>query len=364
MTGAPAPTGTPVEVSTARRPLISIVVPALNEEDNVEPFVTAIVAVTDTLTEYDWEIVWVDDGSTDSTAAKVAAIRERDPRVCLLQLSRNFGSYAAIRAGFDYVRGDAVIVISADLQDPPELIRSFVEHWREGYHIFWAVRAARHESWAKKTLASAFYTIIRKLALAGMPTGGMDYGLFDRRVVEVFCQIPDRNGITFMTIYWTGFRQAQILYDRRPRQRGTSKWPFGKRMRSALDVITSFSDLPIRACSYLGLATSTLSLLAAVVVLFNRLVLDIGEWGWPSLMITILFLGGVQLVMLGLIGEYIWRIGSEVRGRPQYIVMDTLGFTLQRPGATPGPAPGVTPSGMPGVAMPSTATGHAEPRSQ
>src|SRR5713226_2498901 len=306
--------------------LISIIVPAMNEQDNVQPFYDATKAVTDSLSNFEWEIIFVDDGSTDSTVERILDLREKDPRVCVLQLSRNFGSYAAIKAGFDYMRGDACITISADLQDPPDLFRSFTARWQEGHHIVWGVREQRDDPWSKRVMANLFYRLIRRLALADLPKHGMDCGLFDRRVVDTFRQIRDKNSITFMTIYWMGFRQARVPYRRQSRRFGSSKWPVGKRIKSALDVITAFSYLPVRITSYLGLLISIIALVGVVIVLFNKLVLGIGGWGWPSLMITMLFLGGVQMLMLGIIGEYLWRINSEVRVRPQYIVMKEFGF--------------------------------------
>ncbi len=315
--------------------LISVVVPAYNEEENVQFFYDAVTAVTNNLSEFDWEFLIVDDGSTDRTVERFRALAEKDRRLRILQLSRNFGSYAALRAGFDHARGDAVITISADLQDSPELFRTFVARWKEGYHTVWGVREQRDDPLTKKVLAALFYQVIRRLALAGLPVGGMDCGLFDRKVIDAFREIPDRNNITFMTIYWMGFRQAQVPYHRRERKFGQSKWPFRKRMKAALDVITSLSSLPIRFISYMGLFISMLSFLAAMVVVFNKLVWGIGEWGWPSLMVVMLFLGGIQLIMLGLIGEYLWRVGAQVRGQPWYIVMDKIGFENQQGRSTP-----------------------------
>jgi len=307
-------------------PLISVVVPSMNEEENVQQFYKAVKAVTDSLPDFRWEFIFVDDGSTDETVSRVLALRSTDPRVYLLQLSRNFGSYAAIRAGFDYAHGDAVISISADLQDPPDLFREFTARWKEGYHIVWGAREDRDDPWSKKVAASMFYRLVRHLALANLPNHGMDCGLFDRKVIDTFRTIRDKNSITFMTIYWMGFRQARVPYHRQSRRFGSSKWPVGKRVNAALDVITSFSYLPVRISSYLGVIVSIVAFLGAVVVLFNKLVLGIGEWGWPSLMVTVLFLGGAQMLMLGMIGEYLWRINSEVRERPQYIVMGEFGF--------------------------------------
>ncbi len=317
-----ARTRSPAQEETRR---IAIVVPVMNEEENIAPFYEAVRAATDALPDIEWQFLFVDDGSTDGTVQQLLALRERDPRVCVIQLSRNFGSYAALRAGFDHARSDAIITISADLQDPPALFADFVARWRDGHHIVWGVRAQRDDPVSKRILAGWFYRLIRRLALPNLPVGGMDCGLFDRQVVEAFRHIPDKNSMTFMTIYWMGFRQAQVHYHRQRRQRGTSKWPVGKRVKSAIDVITSFSDLPIRFCSYFGLACSAISFLGAVIILFDRLLLGIGGWGWPSLMVSMLFLGGVQLVMLGILGEYIWRIGNTARGQPWYIVMTRVG---------------------------------------
>lgn len=306
--------------------LISIIVPAMNEQDNIQPFYDAVKSVTNSLPAFEWEIIFVDDGSTDSTVERILALREKDPRVCVLQLSRNFGSYAAIKAGFDYAQGDACITISADLQDPPDLFRAFAAKWQEGHHIVWGVREQRDDPWSKRMMASLFYRLIRRLAFENLPEHGMDCGLFDRKVVDTFRHIRDKNSITFMTIYWMGFRQAQVPYHRQSRQFGTTKWPVGKRIKAALDVITAFSFLPVRLASYSGLIVSSVAFIGAIIVLFNKLVLGVGGWGWPSLMITMLFLGGVQMLMLGIIGEYLWRISSEVRDRPEYIVMEEFGF--------------------------------------
>ena len=305
---------------------VSVVVPAMNEEENVAPLYEAIRSVTDALADLDWEFLFVDDGSTDGTLARLLALRARDPRIRILQLSRNFGSYAAIKAGFDHARGDACITISADLQDPPELFRSLTAKWGENYHVVWGVRERRDDPWTKKWAARLFYWLVRRLALADLPEHGMDCGLFDRKVVDAFRQVRDQNSITFMTIYWMGFRQARVPYRRQARRFGRSKWPIGRRVDAALDVITGFSYLPVRLASYMGLLVSAAALVGGGIVLFNRLVLGVGGLGWPSLMVTLLFLGGIQMLMLGIIGEYLWRISSEVRTRPQYIVMETFGF--------------------------------------
>lgn len=307
--------------------LISVITPVFNEEENIIPFYEAVKAVTDELNGFQWEFIFADDGSTDRTFEQIRLLREKDPRIFALQLSRNFGSYSALRAGFDYARGEAVITIAVDLQDSPQLFKPFVSQWQEGYHIVWAVRTHRADNWLKKTLATLFYRLAGQVALPQLPPGGMDYGLFDRKVIDAFRRINDQNNITFMTIYWMGFKQAWVPYRRGPRKRGASKWPLGKRLKSALDVLTSFSYLPIRLASYLGLAVSFLSLLGAGVIVVNKFILGIGGWGWPSIMVAMLLLGGVQLIMLGILGEYLWRVSNVVRGQPPYILMNRIGFS-------------------------------------
>jgi dolichol-phosphate mannosyltransferase len=306
--------------------LISVVVPCLNEQDNVHVFYKTVTEVTDRLSEYQWEFVFIDDGSKDQTIERILELRKADPRVRALQLSRNFGSYAALRAGLEYARGDAVITISVDLQDPPDLFPVFVKHWQGGYHTVWGVREQRDDPLGKRILANLFYRLIRRIALPDLPAGGMDCGLFDRQVVEVFRDIRDRNSITFLTIHWMGFHQIGVPYHRQSRKFGYSKWPLGRRLKAALDVITQFSYLPIRLCSYLGIALALLSFLVAGFIVFNKLVLNVGGWGWPSVITALLFLGGLQLLMLGVLGEYVWRLGSEIRARPWYIVMNQIGF--------------------------------------
>jgi dolichol-phosphate mannosyltransferase len=310
---------------TARR-LISVVVPAMNEEESLHLFYDAVKSVTDRIDEFDWEFVFVDDGSTDRTLAVLLSLRERDGRVSVVQLSRNFGSYAALCAGIDHAAGDAVITISADLQDSPELFHAFVARWKEGYHTVWGVRAGRDDPWSTKLLAGLFYRVLRRFALPGLPRGGMDCGLFDRKVIEALRQVHDQNSITFMTIFWMGFRQTQVSYHRQMRRFGESKWHLAKKVKTAVDVLTSYSHAPIRLASYVGLALMALSVAGGLALLYRGLSAGWGEWGWVALTLAMTFLAGVQLTVLGVLGEYLWRVGSEVRGRPLYIVMNEYGF--------------------------------------
>jgi dolichol-phosphate mannosyltransferase len=312
------------------RSLISVVIPAFNEESNIQPFFEELKVTIDQLPEVDWEIIFVDDGSTDKTVARVTALHEVDHRVKAVQLSRNFGSHPALSAGLSYASGDAAVVISADLQDPPALIETFLEQWRQGHHIVWGIRETRDDPWTKTLLANAFYRICRAVALPNFPKGGMDCGLFDRKVIDVFLGIGERNGYVFANILWTGFRQAQVPYARRARYSGVGKWGLAKRIKAAIDIIVSFSYLPIRFISYLGIFISCMSFVYASFLIVRRVWFGLGGSGWPSVMVAILFLGGVQLIMLGVLGEYIWRASDQVRARPLYVVMDEIGFDKTR----------------------------------
>lgn len=305
--------------------LLSIVVPVYNEEDNIRPFYAALAPVLDRL-DMPAEILFVDDGSKDRSYEIVSALSQQDNRVKCLRFSRNFGSHAAILAGLHSAEGDAAVIISVDLQDPPEMIHDLVARWQEGFHVVWAVREGREDPLSKKVLAALFYRLFRRIALPDYPAKGMDFGLFDRIVLEKLKEINELNNFLPGTIVWLGFRQTHVSYYRRARQIGRSKWSVGKRVKSALDAIVSFSHFPIRAISYTGILISVMSFLYASFLIVRKVFFDLGGPGWASLMVALLFLGGVQLVMLGILGEYIWRGSEQVKGRPPYIVMETVGF--------------------------------------
>lgn len=312
--------------------LVSIVVPSYNEEENVQPFYHAISEVM-SHTHYDWEIIFVNDGSRDRTVAAVEALRQQDKRVKLISLSRNFGSYSAISAGLLYAAGDGIVVISCDLQDPPELIQQFIERWEGGADIVWGVRASRVDPGLKSIYANTFYWILRRFIWPDFPQGGMDYGLFDRRIIELYNALPIRNTIPFLAIYDLGFRQEQIPYHRQERQRGYSKWTFFRRIKAAIDVMLDFSYFPIRLVSTLGFTIALLSFLYGTFVAINRILFDIGGSGWPSTIVITAFIGGVQLIVLGMLGEYLWRVAEQVRQRPRFIIMNQVGLNapMQQP---------------------------------
>jgi dolichol-phosphate mannosyltransferase len=304
---------------------ISVIIPTYNEEENIEAFYGRVAPILESL-PYDWEMIFINDGSRDRSAELIQALHERDTRVRLLNLSRNFGSYGAISAGFMYAHGDAIIAISCDLQDPPELIRDFVQKWEEGADIVWGVRASREDPGLKSLYANSFYWFLRRFVWPDFPPGGMDFGLFDRRVIDLYNQLPVRNTIPFLTIYDMGFRQERLPYHRQARLRGVSGWSFLRRLKAAIDVMIDFSYTPIRFITGLGFVVSFLSLLYAAFVIFNRLVFGIGGSGWPSLVVLLTLFGGIQLVVLGTLGEYIWRVAEQVRERPRFLIMDRVGF--------------------------------------
>src|SRR5438105_1105258 len=228
-----------------KKPLLSIIVPAFNEETNIRPFYDALVPALKQIDD-DAEIIFVDDGSADGSFTVFSELARLDRRVRALRFSRNFGSHAALTAGLREARGDAAVMISIDLQDPPDLIRTFVDKWKEGFHVVWGVRATRDDPWSKKLFARLFYSLIRKIALPEYPPEGMDFGLIDRKVIEAFNCFHEANRLVPAMIVLAGFRQAMVPYHRGPGHRGIAKWPFRRRIKADIDVIVSFEDVPIR----------------------------------------------------------------------------------------------------------------------
>ena len=314
--------------------LLTVVVPVFNEEANIQPFYKALAAVVDNL-DMNTEVIFVDDGSIDRTYEEIATIAKQDSRIKCLRFSRNFGSHAALLAGLHAAEGDAAVTISVDLQDPPELFQELVSRWREGSHVVWAVRESREDPPLKKAFAAVFYTLFRRIALSDYPAKGMDFGLFDRVVLDKLIEMKELNHFLPGTIIWLGYRQAQVSYHRRARRIGSTKWSLGKRVKAAIDAIVSFSYFPIRSISYTGIAISLISFLYASFLILRKVFFGLGGPGWASLMVAVLFLGGVQLVMLGMLGEYIWRGNEQAKGRPPYIVMDTLGVDPEKTETNP-----------------------------
>jgi polyisoprenyl-phosphate glycosyltransferase len=312
---------------TPDHPRASVIVPCLNEEETIEAFYARLAPVLEAEFGQQWEIVFVDDGSTDRTRALIGELRQRDERVKAVRLSRNFGSHVAIAAGLDYVEGDLALILAADLQDPPETIPEFLVRWREGYEIVWGAREGRDDPVMRRFFARVFYGLIRRTALPGIPsTGTGSFCLIDRKVIDSFQRFPERNRLTFGIISWAGFAQTQVPYRRAERHAGRSKWSFGQLVKTAIDTFVSFSYIPLRLISYLGFVVSIFAFAFALYVIIDHFASGSNLKGWPSLMAAILLFGGVQMLTLGIVGEYIWRISEESKRRPLYIVRDLLGI--------------------------------------
>lgn len=305
---------------------ISIVVPMHNEEANIEPFFSRFESLFSKL-EVSYEIVCVNDGSTDGTLEALKKHQEKDPHIRLIDLSRNFGKEVALSAGLDHCSGEVVIPIDADLQDPPELIPEMLARWREGYDMVYATRRSRQgESALKRTTANLFYRLLGRISEVEIPRNTGDFRLMDRRVVDALRLMPERNRFMKGLFAWVGFKQMAIYYDRDPRLAGETSWNYLRLWRLAVDGITSFSAAPLKVWSYLGLILSLTALIYAAYLVIRVWVQGIDVPGYASMMVVILFMGGMQLITLGIIGEYLGRIFTEVKGRPLYLIREMRGF--------------------------------------
>ncbi|NJO81688.1 MAG: glycosyltransferase family 2 protein [Blastochloris sp.] len=326
---APAPARTP------DAPTYSVVAPVYNEEQLVEEFCRRTIAALEPLGE-PFELVLVNDGCRDRSPEIMRAMHERDPRVKVINFSKNFGHQIAITAGTDYARGQAVVVIDSDLQDPPEVIPELIERWREGYEVVYAVRAERAgETWFKKLTAALFYRLIVKITNVNIPVDTGDFRLMDRKVVDAIGSLREHHRFMRGLSVWVGFRQTGVNYRRHARSAGETKYPLRKMLKFALDGITSFSYLPLQLATYMGFVVAALSLLFILVViglrLFSPQAEDAAFYGQASTLASVLFIGAVQLISLGIIGEYVGRIYDEVKGRPLYIVAEALGYEEHMP---------------------------------
>jgi glycosyltransferase involved in cell wall biosynthesis len=308
------------DVKTEPNTLISVVVPAYNEEAVIEEFHRRLIAVADAQ-GLPVEIVYVDDGSTDRTCALMAAIASADSRVSVVELSRNFGKEIALTAGLDHAAGDAVIVIDADLQDPPELIPELVAKWREGFEVVYAQRVRRDgETWLKRWTASRFYQLIQHTGRVRIPKDTGDFRLMSRRALDALLQLREHHRFMKGLFAWIGFPQTAVPYVRDPRFAGETKWNYWKLWNFALEGITSFTVAPLKIATYVGLITAIGAFSYGLVIIVKTLALGVDTPGYASLMVVVLFLGGVQLMALGVIGEYLGRTFNEVKNRPLYVV--------------------------------------------
>ena len=305
---------------------LSIIVPLYNEEPNIDYLFERILAVLAGM-PITYEIVCVNDGSKDNTLNCLIEHHYRNPAIKVVNLSRNFGKEVALTAGIDHTIGAAVVPIDADLQDPPELIAELVAKWREGYDVVYATRKSRgEEGWLKRFTAKAFYGTIGRMSQTPIPPNTGDFRLLDRRVVDALKQMPERTRFMKGLFAWVGFKQTCVFFDRPQRYRGTTKWNYWRLWNFAIDGITSFSFLPLKIWSYVGFTISLISFLYATFLLLRTLVFGIDLPGYASIMVAILFLGGIQLLTLGIIGEYLGRVYEEVKGRPLYLVRESYGF--------------------------------------
>ena len=306
--------------------LISIVIPCYNEQEVIQEAHSRLVAVLNNL-NLEFELVYVDDGSQDRTVEILREIQYDNERVKVIFLSRNFGHQMAVTAGLDHTSGDAVVLIDADLQDPPEIIKDMIFQWFQGYDVIYGVRTDRQgETAFKLWSAKAFYRVMNYMSDVTIPIDTGDFRLIDRRVVEALKMMPERDRFLRGMVSWVGFHQIAIPYQRSPRLAGVSKYPLFKMIRFAADGILSFSLVPLRLATWAGLSTVTLSVIGIFYALFVRLFTLSWVPGWTLSFIAILFVGGTQLVFLGVIGEYIGRIYREDKHRPLYLVREKLGF--------------------------------------
>jgi len=302
--------------------VISIVVPVFNESACVCAFYDRLKKVLDSVPSLSYEIRFVDDGSTDDSYGKLVKVADSDKNVIVIKFSRNFGHQIAITAGIDTAKGDAVVVIDADLQDPPEVIKEFIQKWEAGYDVFYGVREKRDgESRMKLFTAAMFYRLLKRIIKLDIPVDVGDFRLMSRRVVDHFNTLREKDRFVRGLVSWIGFKQIGVPYSRDKRYAGETKYPYFKMIKFALDGITSFSDLPLKLATWLGYFTSLLALLYLISVFVQR-ALGYTVQGWATIMVAVLFIGGVQLISLGIIGEYIGRIFNETKQRPLYVIDD------------------------------------------
>ncbi len=302
-------------------PTFSVIAPIFNEAANLPELYRRICEVMDQ-TQEPWELILVDDGSKDGSTDQIRSLGHQDPRVRPVIFARNFGHQIAVTAGLDYSRGQAVAIIDADLQDPPELILEMIAKWREGYQVVYAVRTEREgETWFKKFTASLFYRLIYRITDVKIPLDTGDFRLMDRKVVNVMKGMRERHRFLRGMAAWVGFKQIGLPYKRSARFAGETKYPFRKMFRLALNAVTGFSYFPLQVATYVGFTAAGVAILAIPVVIILRLLTN-AAIGQATTLISVLFLGGVQLISLGILGEYIGRIYDEVKGRPLYITSE------------------------------------------
>lgn len=306
--------------------ILSIIAPMFNEESNIDHFFQTLMPVLHSL-EVNYEVICVNDGSTDGTLDKLLEYYQNNSQIKIINFSRNFGKEIALTAGLNYAQGKAVIPIDSDLQHPPALIRDMVAKWREGYDIVYACRKKRvGESWVKRLAANSFYRFVNFISDTPIPNDTGDFRLFDQKVVKALNKIPERTRFMKGLYAWVGFKQIGLEFDSQPRHSGNSKWNYWKLWNFALDGITLFSTAPLKLWSYIGMIISLFSFIYGSYIILKTIILGRDFPGYASIMVVILFLGGLQLISLGVIGEYLGRVYAESKHRPLYIVNGAYGF--------------------------------------
>ena len=307
----------------SEKPRLSVVIPVFNEAENLLPLYARLTKVL----KNSYEIIFIDDGSTDNSLLAITALHQRDNKVKAVGFSRNFGHMAALSAGLDMAKGDAVITLDADLQHPPELIPELVKQWETGAEVVNTIRKESKGAGPFKGLtAGLFYWLINRIARINLPAGSADYRLLDRKVVDTLKNVRERSRFLRGLISWIGFKQTFVEYTAEARTAGKSKYSFGKMFAFALDGITSFSAAPLRLATYLGLVVAGLSFLYILYAVYIRLFTSRAIEGWTSVLVTVLFIGGIQLIFLGVIGEYLSRVFEEAKQRPLYIISRQIGL--------------------------------------
>ncbi|WOO42953.1 glycosyltransferase family 2 protein [Rubellicoccus peritrichatus] len=301
---------------------LSLIIPVLNERDNLPNLLDVIDATFKQEPGISLELIFVDDGSTDQTFHFLQEQSLKDPRIKVIRFARNFGSHAALLAGFSNCTGDAAAYLAADLQDPPETVLKMVEEWKQGHYIVWGTREQRDDGILAGVFSKIYSSLMRKFALPNMPTTGLDLCLIDRKVIDAITGIAEKNTSIFGLILWTGFPQTFVPYHRHERKRGRSRWTLGKKIKLFVDSFVAFSFFPIRLVTYFGFLFSTLGFLYGGFVAVRAAMGLTGISGWASIITLIVFLSGIQLLMLGIVAEYLWRTFDESRHRPPYIIID------------------------------------------
>jgi len=300
--------------------MISIIIPTYNEKGNLHLLYSRLINVCKIITNYKFEVVFVDDCSSDGTYNVLQELAAKDERVQIIRFSRNCGSHAAVSAGLHFCRGDAAIMIAADLQDPPEIIPDLISKWEKGLMVVWGVRKNREgENFITRAFSRLFYFLMNHLTDIRQASTGADIFLIDKKVIESFKQSPEKNTSVYMLIAWLGFSQTSIEYTKEERHSGKSKWGLSKQLKLFFDSLISFSYVPLRMMSLVGTIAALFGLSYGMAVFFNALGGNPIQ-GWSSLMIVVLLLGGFQMVMMGMLGEYLWRTYDEARGRPRYVI--------------------------------------------